>query len=516
MQRATVVAYAMGMAAHAGRVYLVGAGPGDPGLLTLRGQACLARAGAVVYDALVNPVLLSWAPADAERIYVGKQSGRHSLPQDDINALLVQQAERHAHVVRLKGGDPFVFGRGGEEARYLAEAGVTFEVVPGVTAGIAAPAYAGIPVTHRGLTGAACLLTAHGAPGDAASLDLTRLAVDGTLVFYMPVQHLAAWCAALCDIGRAPDTPAAVIAWGTRARQQTVVGTLETIATATQAAGLAAPAVLVVGEVVALRAQLSWFEQQPLFGLRVALTHAPRAHDALEQGLRELGGDVFLFPTVEFAPLPAAETPADPGAFDWIVLASANAVDHLFDLLDQQGRDLRALAHTRLVALGSASLAAALERRHVRPDAQAEQYDGDALVAALRAAGGALDGARVYLPRADVARSSLGPALRAAGAEVVEQAAYRKQAPANMPEAVSALEAFAPHLVVFTNAGAVRHFRANVDPAGRPYAFAALGPVTAASAADAGLEVAVQPATPDVPSLVEAIVDWYRSDGQRD
>jgi len=198
------------------------------------------------------------------------------------------------------------------------------------------------------------------------------------------------------------------------------------------------------------------------------------------------------------------------------VLASANAVDHLFDLLDQQDRDLRALAHTRLVALGSASLAAALERRHVRPDAQAEQYDGDALVQAIRAAGGELGGARVYLPRADVARSSLGPALRAAGAEVVEQAAYRKQAPAHMPEAVGALAAFAPHLVVFTNAGAVRHFCAHVVPTDRRMAYAALGPVTAASAADAGLAVVVQPATPDVPSLIEAIVDWYASTGRTD
>jgi uroporphyrinogen III methyltransferase/synthase len=496
-----------------GNVYLVGAGPGDPGLLTLRGLRCLQGAGVVVYDALVNPALLRHAPR-AEHVFVGKQSDRHSLPQEEIQQLLIAYARRGLTVVRLKGGDPFVFGRGGEEALALAEADIPFEIVPGVTAGIAAPAYAGIPVTQRGLATSVTFITGHFA-GESKTLDIDfqRLSPSGTLVFYMGVAALPEICKALVQHGWPDDTPCAVVEWATYARQRTVSGTLNDLPDAVNAAGIGAPSIIVVGPVAALRDQLAWFENRPLFGLRIAVTHTEQRKGPLEEQLASLGAGVFSFPTLEVEPETTPGVLLDAGRHDWIVLTSANAADMLFASLDHEGKDARALAGVRLCAVGASTMDA-LAARYLRADALPENYTSEAIVAAMMRVGN-VKGASVLIPRADVGRASLAQALIDAGAVVDEAIAYHTRLPAASGALKEELLAYQPHLLVFTNAAAVRNL-CEIFPPGdlatlRESASAAsIGPVTSRAVGDAGFGVAVEPALHDVAHLVEAICDWWR------
>lgn len=496
------------------KVYIVGAGPGDPGLITVRGRACLEEAEVVIYDNLVNPALLEHAH-NAEHIFVGKRAGLHSLPQQEIHRVLIEKARICRCVVRLKGGDPFVFGRGGEEALALAEAGIPFEVVPGVTAGIAVPAYAGIPVTHRGLAGGVALLTAHGGENiETMTLDLSQIAVKCTLVFYMGVKNLPQVVEELIRLGRPADTPAAVIEWGACARQRTITGTLHDIRERCARAGLEAPAIIVVGAVAALREQLSWFEARPLHGLRLCVTHTPRNAGSLEQRLRDLGADVFTLPTLEIEEAQMPEAAFRPGEYDWVVLTSSNAVEMLFQMLARQGRDARALAGTRLCAAGAASVLEALRRRAIEPDAVPEHFAAVAFCDAMSRAGGPLDGRRVLLPRADIARGSLPETLRNHGALVDEVVAWRSHAPQAPVETLDELLAFSPHLVVFTNSAAVRHFSGalGLEASERlraNSAVASLGPVTTDAAREIGLSVAVEPSAPDLPHLIEAVCAWW-------
>lgn len=495
-----------------GKVYLVGAGPGDPGLLTIRGQQCLRMAGVVVYDALVHPALLEHAPR-AEHVYVGKKADRHSLPQEEIQRLLVAYASRGMTVVRLKGGDPFVFGRGGEEALALAQAGIPFEVVPGITAGIAAPAYAGIPVTHRGRAASVTFVTGHLAgDGKTPNIDFHALDRDGTLVIYMGVGALPAICAGLRDHGWAADTPCVAIEWATYARQRTVDGTIATLPDRVAAEGIGAPAIVVVGRVAAMRKQLAWFEARPLFGLRVAVTHSSQGDESLEGRLRALGADVYVCPTVEVQRETRPAGIADLDAYHWIVLTSANAARTVFAALDAAGHDARRLGGVRICAIGASTLTA-LEQRFLRPDVVPENYTSEAVVRALTAAGG-LHGARVLIPRADVARASLSGALEAEGAAVTESVAYHMEVPAGAEDALSGLAGYAPDLLVFTNAAAIRNLSALLSEEDRVLLaqsakVASIGPVTSRAADDAGFTVAVEPARHDVAHLVEAICAWW-------
>jgi uroporphyrinogen III methyltransferase/synthase len=496
--------------APVGKVYLVGAGPGDPGLITVRGRACVERAQVLVYDALVPPALLDLAPAGAERVFVGKSPGRHSLPQDEIQRVLIEKARAGATVVRLKGGDPLVFGRGGEEALALADAGVPFEVVPGVTAGVAAPAYAGIPVTHRGLAASVSFITGH--PREGGSLGLDRLAREGTLVFYMGVTNLPAVAEELMRLGRSPDTPAAIIEWGTCARQRTITGSLGSLHEQAAAAGVEPPALVVVGESVSLRESLSWFEARPLHGLRVAVTHTRQRAGYLEQRLLELGADILPVPTVRFEADPETPAPVDPSACDWIVLTSVNAVEMLFGHIAQQGRDARSLAGVRLCVPGTPAVLEALRARFLEPDATPEGFGAEAIRRALESHG-ALAGKRVLLPRADIARGAIATELRAAGAQVDEWVAWRGAMPENARETAAALLQFQPGCVVFTSSAAVRHFARMLEPQQAASlrlaaVFAALGPVTARALHEHGLEPAIIAREPGLPHLVEAIVQW--------
>lgn len=495
-----------------GKVYLVGAGPGDPGLITVRGQALLESADVVIYDALVHPELLRRA-LRAECIFVGKQAGRHSLSQEDINRILVEQAGRCGCVVRLKGGDPFVFGRGGEEAAALAAAGVPFEVVPGVTVGVAGPAYAGVPVTHRGLSSSVTFLSAHGAVGGTSCLnDVEKTMLEGTQVVYMGVASLSQVVEALIRAGRPPDTPAAAIEWATFARQRTVLGTLTTLRERCLRADVEAPAIVIVGPVVSLHETLRWFEKRPLHGLRAAVTHAEQHAGALEQRLRDLGADVFAFPALRIETLDV-QPKIDPAKYDWIILTSANAVEMLFQLLTQARRDARGLAGVRLCAANAPSVLEALRRRCIEPDAVPAHFGVAAVVEALEACGGPLTGKRVLLPRADIARVSLATALRERGAVVEELVGWRKAPAATTRETVQAFLAFAPELVIFTNAAAVAYFASLFDDAEVAWlresaAVASLGPVTSAAAQACGFRIAVEPAQPDISHLIEAICQW--------
>ena len=499
-----------------GIVYLVGAGPGDPGLLTLRGLRCLQAAGVVVYDALVNPALLRHAPR-AEHIYVGKQAERHSLPQEEIQRILIEHARQGHQVVRLKGGDPFVFGRGGEEALALADAGIPFEIVPGVTAGIAAPAYAGIPVTQRGLATSVTFITGHFAGDERAlSIDFEHLSPQGTLVFYMGVAALPEICKALVRHGWPGDTPCAVIEWATYARQRTVSGTLNDLPDAVNAAGIGAPSIIVVGHVAALRDRLAWFENRPLFGLRIAVTHTEQRKGPLEEQLAALGAGVFSFPTLEVEPETTPGVLLDAGRHDWIVLTSANAADMLFASLDHEGKDARALAGVRLCAVGASTMDA-LAARYLKADVVPENYTSEAIVAAMMRAGN-LKGASVLVPRADVGRASLAQALTDAGAVVDEAVAYHTRLPAASGALKEELLAYQPHLLVFTNATAVRNLfeilsSADVAALRESASAASIGPVTSRALDGAGFSVAVEPARHDVAHLVEAICDWWGEGG---
>ncbi|MBI3002056.1 MAG: uroporphyrinogen-III C-methyltransferase [candidate division NC10 bacterium] len=500
----------------AGKVYLVGAGPGDPGLLTLRGKSCLEEAEVVVYDALANPTLLRHARPEVECIFVGKRAGAPGLPQEEINRLLVARCEAGQVVVRLKGGDPFIFGRGGEEAEALAAAGCAFEVVPGVTSAVAVPAYAGIPLTHRDLAATVAFVTGHedptkeesGVPWDALARGI------GTLVFLMGVGTLPTIARRLVAHGRSPETPVAVIRWGTTPRQQTVVGTLADIAERVQAAGLTAPAITVVGEAVRLRQVLNWFERKPLFGKTVVVTRAREQASAFAQILEAAGAEVLEAPAIALVP-PASWGPLDealarPDTYAWVLFTSANGVRAFAERLMARGLDWRALGACRLAAIGTAT-AEALHAYGMRADRVAEEFTAEGLLAAF--AEEPVAGKRFLLPRAEVARETLPEELRRRGAAVDVVPVYRtvpdRSAGLALREALTARRVAA---VTFTSSSTVENFIETLKGEDLPALLdgvwiACIGPVTAAAARRHGLRPDILPATHTIPALAEALVN---------
>ncbi len=496
-----------------GIVYLIGAGPGDPKLITVRALECLRRAEVIVYDRLANPRLLREAHPEAEKIYVGKTADRHTLPQEEINQLLVDKALAGKIVVRLKGGDPFVFGRGGEEAEALAQAGIPFEVVPGVTSAIAAPAYAGIPVTHRDFNSALALVTGHEDPTkEGSSIDWAGLAKVGTVVFVMGVGNLPLIAAKLMEHGRSPQTPVALVRWGTTARQQTVSGTLADIAAKVEAAGLKPPAVTIVGEVVTLRESLRWFENKPLFGRRVLVTRAQAS--ALSEKLEELGAEPIEFPVIEIVP-PEDWGPLDAALerlphYHWAIFTSVNGVRALLDRLWQLGQDVRALHGVRLCAIGPAT-AAELERYHLRVDLVPRQYVAESILESI----GDVSGQRILLARADIARQVLPLELRRAGASVDEVTAYRTilaDSPAD--DVYQMLRDGEIDIVTFTSSSTVRNFVEKIkavegaawgDDLLDGVMVACIGPITAGTAQELGLKVDVIAEEYTIEGLVKCI-----------
>jgi len=497
-----------------GHVYLVGAGPWDPGLLTLRGQALLARADVVVHDYLANPALLEHASVRARRICVGGPADR--LDQRDINALIVRLGLEGQVVVRLKGGDPFVFGRGGEEAEALVDAGVPFEVVPGVTAAIACAAYAGIPVTQRGFGSTLAFCTGHEAPDKVESdVDYAALARMATVAFYMGARSLPALAARLIEAGRSPETPVALIRWATRPDQRTVTTTLGACARGT-APTVEPPMIALVGEVVGLRGRIGWYERRPLHGRRIVVTRSERQQGALSERLAELGAEVITFPTIEVEPTSHADALDDAlrrmHTQDWVVFTSANGVDFALDTLAAQGRDARAFGSARIACVGP-STAERLRARGLIADLVPARAVAEGLVDALGAE--PLVGRRFMLLRAEVARDVLPDALRAAGAVVEVVSAYRTVAAtvdAGVRDRIARCEA---DVVTFTSSSTVRHFTACFTEAElvdlrRRVVAACIGPVAAETARAAGFRVEAVAEPYTVNGLLDALCDSRR------
>jgi uroporphyrinogen III methyltransferase / synthase len=502
-----------------GKVYLIGAGPGDPWLLTRKGEAVLSRADVVVYDHLASTRLLDLARADAKRILAGKSIGHCILTQDEINELLIDNARAGLVVVRLKGGDPLVFGRGGEEGVCLRAAGIPFEIIPGVTAGLGATAYAGIPVTHRAGASAVAFVTGHGDPeSEPSRLDWSALAAfPGTVVVYMGVTHLAAICRTLMRLGKPGDTPAAMIESGTLPSQRTLVGTLATLSCIAASAGVSPPALLVVGLVVELRAELEWFERLPLFGQRIVITRpredALRASTALEM----LGAEVLLAPTVEVRPITdssALDRSIDHLAdYQWLVFTSANGVRFFFRRLEERGLDLRSTGHIKFAAIGPTT-AEALAGYHLRADLVPDSYRSEALAEVLCQAAG---GCKILLARADRGRTLLKDELERL-ADVDQVAVYHNADVAALPEPiVERIVDGTVDWITLTSSAITERLHGLLPEAarrrvGREVRLASLSPVTSATAARLGWSVAVEATEFTWDGLVDALVAHVAAD----
>ncbi|MDP9172243.1 MAG: uroporphyrinogen-III C-methyltransferase [Planctomycetota bacterium] len=507
-------------------VALIGAGPGDPGLITVRGARLLELAEFVVYDHLSNPRLLSYCP-QAETIYVGKKAAAHSMSQEQINAMLVEKAQSGKRVVRLKGGDPFVFGRGGEECEALAAAGIPFEVVPGVTSAIAAAAYAGIPVTHRDLNSSFTLITGHekeeedrameakgrGAASGSSDIRWDAIAKLPCVAFYMGVGALGRICQKLLENGMAPQMPAAMIQWGTMPNQRTVVSTLEKLATESK---LGSPAITIFGKVVSLRETISWFERRPLFGQTVLVTRTRHQASELSEQLEELGAAVIEAPTIEIAP------PADPASvdaallsaakYDWIVFTSTNGVTTAKDRLLAAGKDIRVFGQAKIAAIGDATAHAIQRALCLKVDLCPKEFVAEALVDELLSRNQVI-GQKFLLLRAEIARPLLRNRLSAIGAaEVNDVPLYQTHPVQTFPPGVhDAIDAGNISWITFTSSSTAKNFIQLLGPGYKQkistIKLASIGPITTATLREAGIEPTVEAAHYNLDGLIRAIVD---------
>lgn len=499
-----------------GKVYIIGAGPGDPGLITVKGADCLRRATVIVYDFLANQELLKYARPEARFIYVGKKGGDHTLAQDKINDLLVAEAKAGNTVARLKGGDPFIFGRGGEEAEVLARNNVPFEIIPGVTSAIAVPAYAGIPLTHRGFTSAVAFVTGHEDPGkEKSGIDWPALAGIGTLVFLMGVKNISRIAAALVENGKSPSTPAALIRWGTTSRQEILAATLDSIAERAKESDFTPPAILVVGGVVNLREELKWFEKKPLFGRGVMITRPENQADDLASLLAEEGAEAFFFPTIKIIP-PRDRTALDAAlerikSYDWIIFTSANGVYHFFARLSEMQKDVRELQGIKICCIGPAT-AESIRRRGIKVDLVPETYISEGILKSFGGIGVA--GRKILLPRAASARDVLPAGLAAMGAAVDVVTAYETvNSGRRKEEFLELLRDNKIDVITFTSSSTVNNFREIV---GGNFVLppeikvACIGPVTEEAARKAGFAVAVRQEEYTMKGLVRSLIDYFR------
>lgn len=501
-----------------GMVYLVGAGPGDPGLITVKGIGCVSNADVIIYDRLAGEKILSCARHDAEMIYVGKGPDRHTMKQEEINRLLIEKALEGKTVTRLKGGDPFVFGRGGEEAEALYSAGVDFEIVPGVSSAVAVPAYAGIPVTHRGISSSFLVVTGNEDPEKAESdIDWQGIANSaGTLVFLMGMANISSIATNLVKNGRPKETPAAVIRWGTRPEQRTLVGTLENIAPRAVEEGFSNPSVIVVGDVVALREKLAWFEKRPLSGCRVLVTRSREQASDLSRRIEYLGGAAVEFPTitiedpVDYTPLDRAVK--DASVYSWIIFTSVNGVKYFFNRLFELNIDIRELRGIDICAIGPKTKEK-LEGYGIRVEYVPSEYRAEEIAAGLKDR--INPGDRILLPRADIARKALVDLLRRKGAEVDEVTAYRTSAAGGDGGRVRRmLQDGEIDIITFTSSSTVKNFVSalgenEVNALIKSARIACIGPITAETARQAGLPVHIEAKSYTIEGLVEAIIgNW--------
>ncbi len=495
-----------------GKVYLVGAGPWDPGLLTIRGRELVSRADVIVYDYLVNPEHLEAASSAAELLPTGRPPNR--MTQAEISALLVERAKTGAEVVRLKGGDPFVFGRGGEEAEVLVAAGIPFEVIPGVTAAIASAAYAGIPVTHRGYGSTLAFCTGHfrdDGPDD--DVDWGALSRMDTIAFYMAAKRLGRLRDRLCEAGRDLTTPVALVRWATRPDQRTLVSTLGAMVADAEEAKLEPPLTVIVGDIVSLRDQIGWYEHRPLFGQRIVVTRSRPQAGVFAHRLHELGAEVLACPTINFDGVfddRVAAALGELGSYDWVLFTSANGVDFFMEALDQSGRDSRAFGGARIGCVGPAT-ARRLSGYGLKADLVPETFVAEGLIESLTGLG--VSGARVLIPRAEVARDVLPDTLKELGAEVRILPIYRTTA-GDVPAATRArIEAGDFDVVTFTASSTVEHFcrlfRPEVLTAIQERVIAAcIGPITAKTAQSMGFRVDVTAEEYTIAGLTSALSNW--------
>ena len=487
------------------KVYLVGAGPGDPGLITWKGRNLLAAAGAVLYDHLASEHLLELTPPGCEHIYVGKKKSVHAFAQEEICAMMIERARRGLTVVRLKGGDPFIFGRGGEEAEALADAGIEFEVVPGVTSPLGIAAYSGIPLTHRDHTKVVTFVTGH----DVAAIDWDRVGRSETLVIFMGLMSIREIAREIMARGRSGATPAIAVRWGTRPDQETIAGTLADLADKIEAAKMKPPSTVIIGEVVGLHAKLNWFERLPLFGRRIVVTRAAGQAAGFSEQLRALGADAIELPTISIQPA-ADPAPLDAAiqrlsSYDWLIFTSANGVRFFLDRLDRSTADLRSL-RARICAIGPATRAA-VESLHLKVDLMPAEYVAEGVISAFAAHD--MAGRRVLLPRAAVARDLIPAELSRLGAQIDVVEAYRNV----VPESAARLtrEIFSgghtPDWITFTSSSTVKNF---LDIAGAEaltgVKIASIGPVTSATIRQHGLAIAVEARKYTIAGLTEAIL----------
>jgi uroporphyrinogen III methyltransferase/synthase len=500
-----------------GTVYLVGAGPGDVGLLTLRAAELIGRAEVVVYDALVNKDLLRMVPKTAEIIYGGKRSKDHSIPQDELNELLVSKARAGKTVVRLKGGDPYVFGRGGEEAEKLADAGIPFEVVPGISSTVAGPNYAGIPITHRDYCSSYTVITGHEDPTkDESSIDWAQVAkIPGTKVVLMGVSRIREISKELIAHGLPAQTPVAMVRWGTTGQQQSIEGTLATIAEAVGKAQFTAPAVTVIGEVVKLRSKLNWYEKRPLFGRRIVVTRTREQASQLSRQLTELSAEVLEIPTIKIAPTDRHQDLADAllelNSYDWIVFTSPNGVTMFFEYFFKGFEDMRDIGGVRIAAVGPAT-AAKLKELHLKVDLMPEEYVTLKIAKAF-ADYETIENLKILLMRAEVASPELPQALEAMGAIVDDVACYK-----TVPEtedatgATAKLQEGGADWITFTSSSTVENFHARFDLPALLKKFpqiklASIGPETSKALDALGLKPTVEAKPHTIEGLVKALVN---------
>jgi uroporphyrinogen III methyltransferase/synthase len=501
-----------------GKVYLVGAGPGDPELITLKGLKCIENADVIIYDYLASPSLLKHAQKHAEIIYVGKKGGDHTLSQDRINALIAEKAQKGLTVARLKGGDPFIFGRGAEEAEVLIDARIPFEIIPGVTSAIAAPAYAGIPLTHRKFTSTIAFVTGHEDPAKAESrIDWAALAKGiGTIVFLMGVKNLPRITDRLMHHGMHPDTPVALVRWGTTPKQTTVSGTLDTIVERTKAAGLKPPAIIVVGHVVKLREKMQWFETRPLMGKSIVVTRAREQASDLVQHLSDLGAECLECPTIKVAP-PGDAKPLDRAmenlsSYDWLIFTSVNGVNFFFERLFQKNKDVRALKDIHTAVIGPAT-----EKRlfdfGLKSDIVPESYRAESVVKAF--AEKDVTGKKILLPRAKEARPVLPLELKKMGADVDEVEAYRTHGVKDNADVLLArLKERSIDMITFTSSSTAKNFHAlfpneDLKDLMQGITIASIGPVTADTARDLGFDVHIVAESYTIPGLCQAILKHF-------
>src|SRR5438477_1482407 len=496
-----------------GKVYLAGAGPAELGLVTLRAKECLENADVIVYDHLANPDMLGWARDDAEIIYAGKQPGE-SRTQEEINALLFEKAREGKQVVRLKGGDPFVFGRGAEEAQEIASAGIPFEILPGITSAIAGPAYAGIPITHRAYNSHVTFFTGHEDPTKTESaIDYSALAkLGGTQVMLMGVDRLRAVTSEMLKHGVRRDLPVALVRWATTGQQQTLTGTLSDIAQKAEARTFEAPAVAVFGDVVSLRATLNWYEKRPLLGKKIVVTRSRKQASVLSNKLRAFGAHVIELPTIRIEP-PSnlrefAEVVQEAHIYDWIVFTSTNGVQAFFDIFFKLYDDAREIGGARIATIGPAT-AQRVKDFHLHVDLQPEEFVAEAVVREFKKQG-SVENERILVVRAEKARNVLPKGLSGLGAIVDEAFAYR-----NLPEtrdptgARQQLAKRGADLITFTSSSTVENFLSLGLPWPKGMQVASIGPITSQTARDNGLKVEVEAKRHDIDGLVEAIGAFF-------